>query len=145
MALKKMDSVLDLACRCLLEIQERCILQFRKYELDYERSKRPLMSHLKKHQMFGGPNFLCLVHIFLQPHLFSILLREKELRMVTLIVRSKRLSWIQASDCQVCNQCLKGHKSPGRCCRNVVVFLFVYGTKESFLSLLGFQIFQASH
>ena len=77
MALKKMDSVLDLACRCLLEIKERCILQFRKYELDYERSKRPLMSHLKKHQMFGGPNFLCLVHIFLQPHLFSILLRKK--------------------------------------------------------------------
>ena len=37
---------------------KRKILQFRKYELDYERSNRPLMSHLKKHQMFGRPNFL---------------------------------------------------------------------------------------
>ena len=47
---------------------KRKILQFRKYELDYERSNRPLMSHLKKHQMFGRPNFLPLLnmHIFLQ-------------------------------------------------------------------------------
>ena len=50
------------------------ILQFRKYGLDYERSKMPLMSHLKKHQMFGRPNFLSPPAYFLsthQPHFFS--------------------------------------------------------------------------
>ena len=45
------------SCICLFK-NKRKILQFRKYELDYERSNRPLMSHLKKHQMFGRPNFL---------------------------------------------------------------------------------------
>ena len=30
-----------------------------------------------------------------------------------LIVRSQRLSWIQVLNCQNCNQCLKGNKSPG--------------------------------
>ena len=53
---------------------KRKILQFRKYGLDYERSKMPLMSHLKKHQMFGRPNFLPPPAYFLsthQPHFFS--------------------------------------------------------------------------
>ena len=62
------------SCICLFK-NKRKILQFRKYELDYERSNRPLMSHLKKHQMFGRPNFLSPRAYFPlrhQPHFYSI-------------------------------------------------------------------------